>query len=97
MTPSSSGRRAGRRRAREPPAGQRVGRRAHPGLDVEADGSGRVGKHARQVESVTDVQRGADLVGVLRQQQVTATPGYPVQFGTNVQQRQVRLAEGLGR
>ncbi len=81
----------------EPAARQRVGRGAQPGVDVVADGAGRVGKHARQVESVADAQRGADLVGVLGQQQFTAAAGDPVQFGADVEQCEVSLAERFGR
>ena len=81
----------------EPAARQRVCGGAQSGVDVVADGAGGVGEHARQVESVADAQRGADLVGVLGEQQFAAAAGYPVQFGADVEQRQVRLAERAGR
>ena len=77
-TPSSSGLRTGRRNAGESPARQRIARGAQAGVDVEADGAGGVGEHARQIETVADAQRRADLVGVLRQHLVAAaarTPG----------------------
>ena len=81
----------------EPPARECVRSCAQPGVDVEADRAGGVGKHARQVESVADAQRRADFVGVLGQHEFTAAAGDPVQFGADVQQGQVRLAEGFGR
>ena len=81
----------------ESPAGQRIARGPQPGVDVEADRACGVGEHARQIESIADAQGRADLVGVLRQQEFTAAAGHPVQFGANVEQGQVRLAQRLGR
>ena len=81
---------------RESTSGQRVAGGANAGVDVEADGAGGVGKHAGQVESVADLQCGADLVGVLGEQQFAAAPGDPVQFGAHIEQCHVRLAQCLG-
>ena len=81
----------------ESPARQRVGRGAQPGVDVETDRAGGVGKHAGQIEPVPDAQRRADLVGVLGQHQFTAAARNPVQLGADVEQRKVRLAERFGR
>ena len=81
----------------ESPTGQGVGRGAQPGIDIETDRAGGVGKHAGQIESVPDAQRRADLVGVLGQHEFTAAAGNAVQLGANVEQGKVRLAQRLGR
>ena len=93
MTPSSSGRRTGRLKAANPRRGGALAAVRNTGVDVVADRAGGVRKHARQVESVTDVQCGPDFIGVLGQQQLPAAPGHPVQLCAHVEQRQMRLAQ----
>ena len=68
----------------ETPARQRIARGAQSGVDVVADGAGRVGQDPGQVEPVPDPQRRPDLVGVLGHHLVAAPARDPVQFGAHV-------------
>ena len=83
----SPGRTAKRRKT---PARKCVGGRSKSGIDVVADGAGRIGENPRKVEPVADTKRGTGFVRVLGKQLIPAALRYPVQLGANVQQRQVR-------
>ena len=56
-----------------------------------------LGQHARQVESVTDTQRRADLVRELGQQLIASATRHPVQFGAHIEERQIRGVERTRR
>ena len=83
----SPGRTAKRRKT---PARKCVGGRSESGIDVVADGAGRIGENPRKVEPIADTKRGTGFVRVLGKQLIPAALRYPVQLGANVQQRQVR-------
>ena len=97
MTPSSSGRRGRRRIADIPRRGSALRGGPQPGIDAVADRASHVGQHPRQVESVADVQRSADLVGELGQHLVVPAAGNPVEFGANVEQGQMGAGQRTQR
>ena len=82
---------------RNPAPRKRIAGSPKPGIDAVADGAACVGQRPGQVESVTDVQRSADLVSELGQQQVVPPTGNPVKFSANVEQGELGVGQRTQR
>ncbi|CFE82887.1 Uncharacterised protein [Mycobacterium tuberculosis] len=76
---------------------QCIRRSPQPGFGVVTDGAASTRQCARQIESVTETQRGADLVGELGQQVVASAARHPVQFGAHIQQGAIRTVQRTRR
>ena len=60
---------------------------------VVGNGATGAGELARQVEPVTDVQGGADLVRELGQQLIASAARHPVQLGAHIEKRQIGVIQ----